>query len=102
MQPFDFDETLVAAQKRLKALEAADMYREYASNWLAEGGTMPHCDERVLHSKGTCTYCDKAQTLQQYRTMLGLKFTDELQENDPLLPGEDRTKASAEAWGGNR
>lgn len=102
MAPDFFDDVLSRAKTRLKRIEAADMYLEYADNWVAEGNLYPHCDNRVLHSPGVCDFCDKADTLQQYRRMLGLKYTDELQANDALLPGQDRTRASADAWGGNR
>lgn len=97
-----FDEVLARAQQKLKSHEAAALYKEYSANWAAEGNAFPHCDERVLHSPGTCKACDSTTVLQQYRKMLGLQYTDELQANDPLLPGEDRSRASAEAWGRNR
>lgn len=103
MMGFDyFDQVLDHAHSKLRQLDAADLYLEYANNWAAEGNAYPHCDQRILHSPGACEFCDLAKVLQQYRAMLHLKFTDQLGENDPLLPGETRTKASAERWGGNR
>lgn len=102
MAPDFFDDVLEHAKGKMKRVEAAELYMEYASNWAAEGHLFPHCDERVLHSPGLCEFCDKAEVLQKYRQMLNLSYTDELQANDPLLPGEDRSRASADAWGGNR
>jgi hypothetical protein len=95
---FDFDGVLAYGKARIREQTAADMYLEFMEQWEAA----PHCDPRVLHSPGKCEFCDEAEVLQIYRTQLGLKYTDELQANDALLPGEDRTRASAEAWGGNR
>ena len=96
-----FERVITFAKKRTKGQKAAEMYMEYIDDWLVDN-TIPHCDPRVLHSPGTCEACDTAPELQQYREMLGLQYTDELQANDALLPGQTRTRASAERWGGNR
>lgn len=101
MPEIDFDGVLAEAQVKLQAHRAAEMYMEFVENEEALGISSPHCDARVLHSPGLCTFCDEAESLQDYRKRLNLKFTDELQANEPLLPGEDRTKGSAEGWSRN-
>ena len=82
-----FEQTLHKAKQRLKRLEAAEIYQGYTQENVL---VYPHCDDRVLHSKGVCSHCDNYPQLQHFRKALGLKFTDELQANDALLPGEDR------------
>lgn len=94
-----FDAALKEGRKKIKALEASEFYLQYVMEW---EGDLPHCDHRVLHSPGACGHCDHVPSLQVLRRSLGLKYTDELQMNDALLPGEDRSRASVEFWGGNR
>lgn len=94
-----FDRVQPTVEERKRLLEAAEHYSEFLDAW---DSAFPHCDSRVLHSPGTCGYCDKVKPLQDYRKMCGLPFTDDLQATDALLPGENRTRASAEAWGGNQ
>lgn len=97
-----FEMGLKQGRKRAKSLEAAEIYLAYVTEEQGWDAALPHCDERVLHSPGICIHCDTMPALQQYRRGLGLPFTDDLQANDPLLPGENRSRASAEIWGGNR
>lgn len=37
----------------------------------------PHCDSNVLHSPGTCVYCDHYPLFQQARLADGVGFTNE-------------------------
>lgn len=94
-----FDQAAPAVEERARLIRAVEQYQEYLDNY---PDPYPHCDERVLHSPGTCRFCDMTPELQQYREMCGLPYTDFLQAKDALLPGETRTRASAEAWGGNK
>ena len=41
------------------------------------GRTYPHCDWRVLHSPGTCQYCDMHPDWQAERMSAGVLFTDD-------------------------
>lgn len=63
----------------------------------------PHCDSAVLHSPGTCRYCDKYPDWQHYRQIAGINFTGEC---DPSrAPDPASTRRSLETinhWGGNR
>ncbi len=87
-------------QKSVTPDDIQDAFGEEAS---AAGFTYPHCDPRVLHSPGVCTICDKYAALaQKLRKKSGVPFTDELAPGDPLLPGSERNRRSAEMWGGNR
>ncbi len=63
--------------------------------------TYPHCDPRIIHSRGVCNFCDKEPLLQGIRQGLSLKFTDQLEAGEPLLPWEDRSRESAEEYLGN-
>ena len=62
----------------------------------------PHCDGRVLHSPGLCPYCDNYPDDQHKRLDNDIPFTDQLKDDEPLLPGEDRTAGSSRSWPGNR
>jgi hypothetical protein len=93
-----FDQASPMVEERARQIRAVEEYMEYISDVDA----MPHCDPRVLHSPGACVYCDEVPHLQQFREMTGLRFTDKLHAKDALLPGQDRSRASAEAWGGNQ
>lgn len=94
-----FQRAQPAVEERARLIRASEQYGEYLDAWEAP---FPHCDSRVLHSPGVCVYCDQVKPLQEYRKMCGLPFSDELQANDALLPGETRNVASAHAWGGNQ
>ncbi len=47
---------------------------------------MPHCDARILHAPGVCTYCDKHPEWQEYRLAAGICFTGETPENSWQTP----------------
>lgn len=38
--------------------------------------TFPHCDSRILHSPGTCRYCDMRPDWQALRSAQGIAFSD--------------------------
>lgn len=69
---------------------------------------MPHCDQLVLHSPGTCEYCDRHPEWQQYRSAAGIAFSDMSErdvEANGLVPCPSTYRRSAEVrdlWGGNR
>lgn len=63
----------------------------------------PHCDARILHPKGTCTYCD-GSGLHEIRSMWKIACT-----GDAPVPGitpcpsqQLRTLDQMHAWPGNR
>lgn len=64
---------------------------------------MPHCDQRVLHSPGTCKYCDEYPEWQDARNMWDINFTGEHDPNKTLCPSEaKRDIDTIERWPGNR
>lgn len=66
----------------------------------------PHCDMRVLHSPGSCEYCDKYPERQAIREANLIMFTDDdprLKQGWTLCPAlAERGVDSVNAWGGNR
>lgn len=94
-----FEQTLAMARRKLKSQEAVEVYLSYLHE---HAEYFPHTDERVLHKPATCIVCDAYPEVQAFRRALNLPFTNDLHPNDPLLPWQDRTRASAEAWGGNQ
>jgi hypothetical protein len=38
-------------------------------------GPFPHCDQRVLHDRGVCEYCDRHPEWQALREAWGIAFT---------------------------
>lgn len=68
---------------------------------------MPHCDQLILHSPGTCEYCDRHPEWQQYRSASGIAFSNmsnEDVEKHGLVPCPSTYRRSAEVrdrWGGN-
>lgn len=82
----------------------SDVYQQYdelVGKVITETRRMAHCDQWVLHSPGTCTYCDKYPELQQFRIDNKLNFG----ENEAGLlscPAEmRRPQEKIERWGGN-
>jgi hypothetical protein len=79
-------------------------YRELLNDSVTR--TIPHCDSDVLHSLGTCEYCDKRPELQGFRHVHQMQFTNE--EFDPQLHNypcpsfERRPLGNIERWPGNR
>lgn len=63
----------------------------------------PHCDSNVLHSPGTCEYCDHYPEAQNARRISGINFTNT--DTPGFLPCPStafRTVQSIERWPGNR
>jgi hypothetical protein len=67
-------------------------------------GILPHCDGRVLHAPGECSYCDKHPDWQALRQLWGIAFTG-YEPDDKELP-DPATAARGfkivNAWGGNQ
>lgn len=40
-----------------------------------DGVRFPHCDQRILHAPGECTYCDMFPSWQELRDNWGIAFT---------------------------
>lgn len=64
----------------------------------------PHCDSRVLHAPGTCTFCDKHPDWQELRRVWGIAYTGNLPTESENLCPSDRVRGigGAHVWGGNR
>jgi hypothetical protein len=62
----------------------------------------PHCDERVLHSKNECSYCDEYPEAQQYRIDNKINFTGHRNPDKAPCPADAaRGLGEAHRWGGN-
>ena len=65
----------------------------------------PHCDARVLHAPGLCTWCDLYPAWQAKRIEMGAAFTGDQPEGyTPLLKDPAtmyRSLESIERWEGN-
>lgn len=66
--------------------------------------TPPHCDPRVLHAPGECTYCDAQPLAQDLRRWWGIAFTGHGPEVDELpCPSNTlRDQETIDRWPGNR
>lgn len=69
--------------------------------------TPPHCDPKVLHTPGTCVYCDQCPGLQFERIDKGIAFTNEpdddhVRELTPCPATLHRPRGVIELWPGNR
>jgi hypothetical protein len=67
----------------------------------------PHCDQRILHKPGACSYCDGHPLWQQLRDAWGVAFTGEAPVGDQVpCPADYARPPSGDAdhrrWGGNR
>lgn len=64
----------------------------------------PHCDQRVLHAPGECSYCDRKPDWQKVRQMWGIAFTGhEPGDGEIFCPSElQRTVEVINRWPGNR
>lgn len=64
----------------------------------------PHCDQRILHAPGECTFCDHNPEWQVLRMAWGIAFTgyepDANELPDPATHA--RGLKNLEAWHGNR
>lgn len=73
-----------------------------------EGVVYPHCDPRVLHSPGTCEFCDEHPDWQAERVRKKIDFTnDKVDEADasreyPCPSFLYRDRETIEKWWGNR
>lgn len=61
----------------------------------------PHCDPRVVHSPGSCEYCDNSG-LQPIREAWNIAFTGRPEEGKTPCPGEVARGENLEHWSGNR
>lgn len=69
----------------------------------SERAHAPHCDERVLHAPGECSYCDEYGDWQALREMWAINFTGHHEERKLLCPSElVRSLESINWWPGNR
>lgn len=78
--------------------------------------TYPHCDWRVLHSPGTCEYCDMHPDWQKERADNNVLFTDDPRNSEIidnwLLTGQTTSERPCPAmkargpacqiWAGNK
>ena len=70
---------------------------------MTEMSQFPHCDSKVLHAPGLCTYCDQYPDWQQLRVTWGMNFTGTYVEGFTLCPSQqDRSIDIIQRWGGNR
>jgi hypothetical protein len=64
----------------------------------------PHCDQRILHARGECRWCDLHPEWQALRVAWGIAFTGYTPEGkelpDPATAA--RGTASLNSWDGNR
>ena len=66
-------------------------------------GQAPHCDAKVLHSPGTCEYCDHRADLQAVRLVWGISFTGEGSTETSTCPSQlERPLEKINRWPGNR
>lgn len=67
----------------------------------------PHCDTLILHSPGTCAYCDRHPDWQALRSAQGIAFSDTSEQDvheQGLIPCPSIIRRSAEVrdlWHGN-
>jgi hypothetical protein len=65
----------------------------------------PHCDQRILHQPGECSYCDQYAEWQELRTMWGIAFTGHPETG--VIPDPADTARPPDSpsdhrqWGGN-
>lgn len=68
----------------------------------------PHCDTLILHTPGVCVYCDRHPDWQQYRSAIGMAFSDMPADRvlaNNLLPCPSTAHRPAEVrdrWYGNQ
>jgi hypothetical protein len=66
-------------------------------------GTFPHCDFQVLHSPGSCSYCDACPIWQALRIVYGINFTGEDDpQKSPCPSARHRPAYQVHRWPGNR
>jgi hypothetical protein len=65
-------------------------------------GQFPHCDQRILHARGECQYCDKHPDWQALREAWGISFTGYEPEDKELpCPADYARGDSHKLWYGN-
>lgn len=66
-------------------------------------GTLPHCDQRVMHAPKECKYCDACPKLQALRVVWGIAFTghEALEGQLPCPSDAARGTGGAHVWPGN-
>jgi len=89
----------------MKAKRAPDQdgwhYIEKTDSWY--WCAQPHMDELVLHSPGSCRYCDRYPKLQGQRITDDINFTGEYDEDKDMCMSEImRPLEEIEVWYGNR
>jgi len=63
----------------------------------------PHCDGAILHSPGSCIYCDKYPSRQQYRVESNTNFSDKNDSTKLPCPSTyTRSAESRDRWYGNQ
>lgn len=71
------------------------------------GIQFPHCDALILHSPGTCQYCDRHPDWQALRSAQGIAFSDtsdDVIRDHNLIPCPStvrRTRDLRDRWPGN-
>jgi hypothetical protein len=75
------------------------------SNVLNAIRQFPHCDARVLHAPGECSFCDDHPEWQSLRIHWGIAFTgyqpDEEKKELPC-PAWYARGENCQVWGGNK
>lgn len=66
----------------------------------------PHCDARVLHAPGECTFCDDCPMWQELREAWGINFTGHNRGGLFPCPADywrpSGTDSDHRLWGGNK
>lgn len=85
-------------------MDYEELVEEYERRVRDEPG-IAHCDMFVLHSPGTCEYCDGHPKLQEFRKQQLIQFTNEVFDGTrhkyacPALTKRDYD--TIERWNGN-
>ncbi len=62
----------------------------------------PHCDQRILHAPGECSYCDKHADWQALRVAWGIAFTGwEPDDKELPCPADHARGDKHKLWHGN-
>lgn len=65
-------------------------------------GQFPHCDQRILHARGECSYCDEHVDWQALREAWSIAFTGYEPEGTELpCPADYSRGDSHKLWYGN-
>lgn len=67
------------------------------------GLQFPHCDHRILHAPGECSYCDLHKDWQDLRIYWGIAFTGWTPDENELPCPADHARGETHAkWPGNK